>query len=247
MQAENIIASLEAQAKVGPRHLTLARCQTQPALSPLALTSPWPSPPALTPRPSPLSCGDTLGRWAPSRPRVPRTWRVSCCRRARRRTSSRRRSTSPDTRPEPETRTRAHAPIPRSPRSPELPNPETLSLRALSPRASHLTSQPPKALDPPRFAAQVEGLRTRVASQLQARADALAALSSSRAFLHRGFRDIEMLLEAGFTELETKRALFMGVGKKKVPLTLTQLPHPVRCCSTLQQSTLQHCNTAIPQ
>ena len=31
---------------------------------------------------------------------------------------------------------------------------------------------------------------------LQARADGLAALASSRAFLHRGFRDIEMLLEA---------------------------------------------------
>ena len=50
------------------------------------------------------------------------------------------------------------------------------------------------------FATQVEGLRTRVALQLQARADALAALASSRAFLHRGFRDIEMLLEAGFTQ-----------------------------------------------
>ena len=68
----------------------------------------------------------------------------------------------------------------------------------------------------------MEGLRTRVASQLQARADALAALSSSRAFLHRGFRDIEMLLEAGFTELEAKRALFMGVGKKKVPRPKTK-------------------------
>ena len=84
----------------------------------------------------------------------------------------------------------------------------------------------------------MEGLRTRVALQLQARADGLAALSSSRAFLHRGFRDIEMLLEAGFTELEAKRALFMGVGKKKVPrartktkaktlpLTLTLSPTP---------------------
>ena len=78
----------------------------------------------------------------------------------------------------------------------------------------------------------MEGLRTRVASQLQARADALAALSSSRAFLHRGFRDIEMLLEAGFTELEAKRALFMGVGKKKarrsgsnLTLTLTRTNH----------------------
>ena len=68
----------------------------------------------------------------------------------------------------------------------------------------------------------MEGLRTRVALQLQARADGLAALSSSRAFLHRGFRDIEMLLEAGFTELEAKRALFMGVGKKKVPRPRTK-------------------------
>ena len=97
----------------------------------------------------------------------------------------------------------------------------------------------------------MEGLRTRVASQLQARADALAALSSSRAFLHRGFRDIEMLLEAGFTELEAKRALFMGVGKKKVPLiltltltlTLTQLPH-VSPRLLFDTATVRHCNKA---
>ena len=40
------------------------------------------------------------------------------------------------------------------------------------------------------FATQVEALCPRIALQLQARADALAALASSRAFLHRGFRDI---------------------------------------------------------
>ena len=65
------------------------------------------------------------------------------------------------------------------------------------------------------FATQVEALRVQIAEQLQQRADAIAALSSSRAFLSRGFRDIEMLLEAGFTELESKRTVFMGVGKKR--------------------------------
>tara|TARA_B110001452_G_scaffold221643_1_gene194264 strand:+ start:1862 stop:2107 length:246 start_codon:yes stop_codon:yes gene_type:complete len=49
---------------------------------------------------------------------------------------------------------------------------------------------------------QVEALRVQISEQLQQRADVMAALSSSRAFLSRGFRDIEMLLEASFTDID---------------------------------------------
>ena len=45
-------------------------------------------------------------------------------------------------------------------------------------------------------------MRVQISEQLQQRADVMAALSSSRAFLSRGFRDIEMLLEASFTDID---------------------------------------------
>ena len=48
-------------------------------------------------------------------------------------------------------------------------------------------------------------LHRRIDRQMTERHEAIAAVKSSKAFLGRGFRDIEMLLEAGFTELESKR------------------------------------------
>jgi hypothetical protein len=48
------------------------------------------------------------------------------------------------------------------------------------------------------------------------RGEAAYAVRSSKAFLGRGFRDIEMLLEAGFRELEDQRSNFMANRRKKL-------------------------------
>ena len=41
-------------------------------------------------------------------------------------------------------------------------------------------------------------------------------VQSSKAFLGRGFRDIEMLLEAGFRELEDQRSTYMVQRRTKL-------------------------------
>ena len=64
------------------------------------------------------------------------------------------------------------------------------------------------------FDTQIVDLKAKIERQQGERADTAAAVKSSAAFLGRGFHDIEMLLEAGFTELESKRELFMGTGRK---------------------------------
>ena len=61
-----------------------------------------------------------------------------------------------------------------------------------------------------------EELHRRVDHQLVERSEALGAVRSSKAFLGRGFRDIEMLLEAGFRELEDQRSSFMANRRKKL-------------------------------
>ena len=64
-------------------------------------------------------------------------------------------------------------------------------------------------------ATEIEELRNRIERQVRERAAALGAIKSSQAFLTRGFRDIEMLLDAGFVELESKRGVFMGTGRQE--------------------------------
>mmetsp|Transcript_3771 Transcript_3771/g.11170 ORF Transcript_3771/g.11170 Transcript_3771/m.11170 type:complete len:563 (+) Transcript_3771:3-1691(+) len=63
--------------------------------------------------------------------------------------------------------------------------------------------------------ASLDDMQARVARQAEERTEANAALKSSRAFLGRGFRDIEMLLEAGFRELEDSRTGFMVQQRKR--------------------------------
>ena len=52
---------------------------------------------------------------------------------------------------------------------------------------------------------KLEEMRRKVDRQMSERSEAVTAVRSSKAFLGRGFRDIEMLLEAGFRELEDQR------------------------------------------
>jgi len=61
----------------------------------------------------------------------------------------------------------------------------------------------------------VGDLDVKVRQQIVERSEALAALKSSNAFLGRGFRDIEMLLEAVFRELEDSRLGFMAQQRKR--------------------------------
>ena len=65
------------------------------------------------------------------------------------------------------------------------------------------------------FDTQIVDLKAKIERQQGERADTAAAVKGSAAFLGRGFHDIEMLLEAGFTELESKRELFMGRGARR--------------------------------
>lgn len=58
--------------------------------------------------------------------------------------------------------------------------------------------------------------RRRIDRQMVERSEAVGAVKSSKAFLGRGFRDIEMLLEAGFRELEDQRSSFMANRRKKL-------------------------------
>ena len=63
---------------------------------------------------------------------------------------------------------------------------------------------------------KLEESRRRLDRQMGERQEALQAVRSSKAFLGRGFRDIEMLLEAGFRELEDQRSSFMANRRKKL-------------------------------
>jgi len=58
--------------------------------------------------------------------------------------------------------------------------------------------------------------RRKLDARVLERSEAIAAVKSSKAFLGRGFRDIEMLLEAGFRELEDQRSSFMANRRKKL-------------------------------
>jgi len=59
-------------------------------------------------------------------------------------------------------------------------------------------------------------VRRRIDRQATERNEAINAVKSSKAFLGRGFRDIEMLLEAGFRELEDQRSSYMVNRRKKL-------------------------------
>lgn len=59
-------------------------------------------------------------------------------------------------------------------------------------------------------------VRRQLEKQLSERSGAIHAVRSSKAFLGRGFRDIEMLLEAGFREIEDQRTSFMASRRKKL-------------------------------
>ena len=63
--------------------------------------------------------------------------------------------------------------------------------------------------------AALEDLKTKVHRQVEERTEICAAITSSQAFLGRGFHDIEMLLEAGFLELEDSRTGFMAQQRKR--------------------------------
>lgn len=63
---------------------------------------------------------------------------------------------------------------------------------------------------------KLEEQRRRIERQMLQRSEAVHAVKSSKAFLGRGFRDIEMLLEAGFRELEDQRSNFMANRRKKL-------------------------------
>ena len=75
---------------------------------------------------------------------------------------------------------------------------------------------------------KLDETRRRLDALTVERSEAISAVKSSKAFLSRGFRDIEMLLEAGFRELEEQRTSFMVNRRKKAPTTHRARPRTPR-------------------